>query len=73
MWDFFFYIQALPYYPSPNMLATWPPAHPIYPEPSMVSFVITLSRESERGTDQNLFLASHLKDWCTLYATCCVS
>lgn len=29
--------QALPYYPSPNMLATWPPAHHIYPEPSMPS------------------------------------
>ena len=39
------------------MLATWPPAHPIYPEPSMVSFVvvavvvvvITLSSEIERN------------------------
>ncbi|XP_020613038.1 la-related protein 4B-like isoform X2 [Orbicella faveolata] len=29
--------QALPYYPSPNMLATWPPAHHIYQEPSMPS------------------------------------
>ncbi|KAL9958514.1 hypothetical protein ACROYT_G035540 [Oculina patagonica] len=29
--------QALPYYPSPNMLATWPPAQHIYPDPSMPS------------------------------------
>lgn len=29
--------QALPYFHSPNMLATWPPGHHIYPEPSMPS------------------------------------
>lgn len=29
--------QALPFYHPPNMLATWPPAQPIFPDPNMTS------------------------------------
>ena len=56
------------------MLATWPPAHHIYPEPSMVSFivVITLSSESERNRPE-LISGQSVKGLHTLYVTCYVS